>query len=150
MPPQCSSWGGAPPPPPPPPSITFSPINIIIEQPEVFLSSDTYHIEEPGELHILGTVSGFPPPNIHVYHEVEGVFQLISSETNSRFSLQFDAVSGAMNLTFHDVVRADQGTYLIEASNEHGEGVETFNITISQGLFQGQYTLYHPPPIASS
>ena len=96
--------------------------------PEIFLRNDTYHVDTLGELSVLGTIRGHPSPNVLIYREIDGDSQLISSESNSRFSFQFDAESGALSLTFRGVIRADGGSYLVHAFNEHGSDNETFII----------------------
>lgn len=104
----------------------FCSFSLLIGRPDIFLPNETYYVDTLQDLIVEGTIRSYPNPNVQVFREVGEEFEIISSETNSRFSFVFDMERSIMTLTITDVEKSDGGRYMVHAWNRLGGTNETF------------------------
>ena len=103
--------------------------------PIINLNNETVVVDTQSDLELMGTIAGYPSPNVEIYREIGDEFVRIDPGLNSRFDFTFDAANARLTIVIRDLLRKDMGRYKITAENDHGEVEATF-IVIPNGKLQ--------------
>lgn len=96
--------------------------------PVISLNNNSFAIETSRTLSISGTISGYPSPSVMILQEVDGTFV---ESVDERFTSSFDDPSSRLTITINGTIRRDMGTYMIKASNEHGNDDDEFTVMVT-------------------
>lgn len=95
--------------------------------PIINLNNMTVVVDTQSDLELMGTIAGFPEPNVEIFREMPGdTYERIDQGLNDRFNFTFNSTTARLTITIRNILRMDMGRYKVFAENEHGTAEETF------------------------